>query len=149
MENKNKIVNTKIDKYIRKYCDKVTIAERSVYYNFGKFVIRVSDHIGKNSDGTTSIVVDKNNNYILHDHKYNTILVISYNEVKTIIKAMSIYNSIFSLYPNNELDKVNERLGGIQQNILNTKINELRAKNSEQTKIISALKMNFKKYKVK
>ena len=147
MTMNNKLVNTKLDKYIKKYCDNIVVSENSIYYNFGGHILRVSNHVGKNSDGTVSIIIDKKNNYILHDHKFNTISVITYEDAKTIVKSISIYNSIFSIHSNMEMNDVYKRINGVEQNIVNQKISKLKQEKNELNKTINALKMNFKKYK--
>ena len=50
----------KIDKYLRRFAYKIETSEskQSRYYTIGDLIIRVSDHIGKNSSGNISIIIE-------------------------------------------------------------------------------------------
>lgn len=44
----------KVFRYAKKYSDEVIESQRSRYYHFGNHILRISDHIGKLSDGNVS-----------------------------------------------------------------------------------------------
>lgn len=87
----------KIHKYAEKYCDEVKISTQgnSYYYHFngGKFILRISDHVGRNSDGKVSIIIDKNG-YLFHNHNTGAIYIETYENLKTFIKSISVLSNI-------------------------------------------------------
>lgn len=84
------LLTHKLHKYLKTKCDGYVESKRSIYYRFGQHVLRLSDHIGKNSSGSYSIIVDKRGNYLLHTHSSGSVTHITYEEVKTFIKAIDI-----------------------------------------------------------
>ena len=88
----------KVHRYAKKYCDGKIIDSQnseSKYYHFnsGKFILRISNHIGKNSDGNVSIIIDKNG-YMLHNHPTGAIQIITWDEIKTFIRALATLSGI-------------------------------------------------------
>lgn len=79
----------KIDKYLRRFAYKIETSEtkESRYYTIGDLIVRVSNHIGKNSSGNISIIIDRNN-YILYVPSTNKVSLISYEECKTLIRVL-------------------------------------------------------------
>ena len=140
----------KFQNYLKKYSDDVTESQRSDYYRFGTHIIRVSDHIGKNSDGHFSIIVDKNNNYMIHDHHTNGIIVADYDKIKALIRTMSIRRDLgvsvenqFDTQFNSEMIRT---ISGKIQSDKDLRIKSLKDQVDEMGKTIAGLKMNFKKY---
>lgn len=82
----------KIHKYAERYADEVITSTNgnSHYYHFngGKFILRISDHIGRNSDGKVSIIIDKNG-YMLHNHTTGSVYIETYENLKSLIKSLS------------------------------------------------------------
>ena len=88
----------KLHKYAQKYCDGeivVSTLGNSYYYHFnnGKFVLRISDHIGRNSDGKVSIIIDKNG-YMLHNHSTGSVYIETYENIKAFIKSLSVMSAM-------------------------------------------------------
>lgn len=88
----------RVHRYAKKYCDgKIVDAQtsESKYYHFnsGKFILRISNHIGKNSSGNVSIIIDKNG-YMLHNHSTGAIQIITWEEIKTFIRAIATLSGI-------------------------------------------------------
>lgn len=88
----------RVHRYAKKYCDgKIVEAQtsESKYYHFnsGKFILRISNHIGKNSDGNVSIIIDKNG-YMLHNHSTGSIQIITWEEIKKFIRALATLSGI-------------------------------------------------------
>ena len=88
----------RVHRYAKKYCDgKIVEAQtsESKYYHFnsGKFILRISNHIGKNSDGNVSIIIDKNG-YMLHNHPTGSIQIITWEEIKKFIRALATLSGI-------------------------------------------------------
>lgn len=88
----------RVHRYAKKYCDgKIVDAQtsKSKYYHFnsGKFILRISDHIGKNSSGNVSIIIDKNG-YMLHNHSTGAIQIITWEEIKKFIRALATLSGI-------------------------------------------------------
>lgn len=86
----------KIDKYLRRFAYKIVTSEskQSRYYTIGELIVRGSDHIGKNSDGNISIIIDREN-YILYVPTTNKVSLISYEDCKTLIKGIVLHASLF------------------------------------------------------
>lgn len=80
---------TNVDKYISRFADvKGQSADgRSHYYQVGDKVIRVSDHIGMNSDGCFHIIV-KPNGYLIHHPETGTINICGYRQVQEFIRSL-------------------------------------------------------------
>lgn len=88
----------KLHKYAQKYCDGEIIIStlgNSYYYHFnnGKFILRISDHIGRNSDGKVSIIIDKNG-YMLHNHSTGAVYIETYENIKAFIKSLSVMSAM-------------------------------------------------------
>lgn len=140
---------SKIDKFISRRCDKVIKTKKSNYYKFGDHVLRVSNHIGANSSGSFSIIVDKKDNYMLHSHTSGIITTISYDQVKDFIKGMAIHEDLSiksSQNENNWAIKETEQLSLIEENrALKAEIAELKKANGHLGNIIGGYRMNAKK----
>lgn len=82
----------KVDKYLLKFTDDVAFSKKSnsrYYRVFGK-VLRVSDHIGSNSDGLYHIIV-KPNGYLIHHTNSGTINIVTYEQVKEFIRVFQLF----------------------------------------------------------
>ena len=80
----------KIDKYIRRYTKDYNESINSNYYNLPIGTIRVSNHMAKDSSALFSIIITKNDTYILCIHsnlnkvrlfEKCTILIISFLKI--------------------------------------------------------------------
>lgn len=89
----------KLDKWLKKISCRVIVSQSSEsrYYAIGSTIIRVSGHIANNSDGDFTIIIDRNNNYLLYNPTSKSIHVISYNEVKLFIKSIILCFETFSV----------------------------------------------------
>ena len=99
----------KLHKYAEKYCDGEVIKSaqgNSYYYHFnnGKFILRISDHVGRNSDGKISIIIDKNG-YLLHNHNTGAIYIETYENIKKIIQSLAVFSEV-----NIKMDIINNDL---------------------------------------
>lgn len=88
----------RVHRYAKKYCDgKIVDAQtsESKYYHFnsGKFILRISNHVGRNSSGNVSIIIDKNG-YMLHNHSTGAIQIITWEEIKKFIRALATLSGI-------------------------------------------------------
>lgn len=112
----------KLHKYAQKYCDGeivISTLGNSYYYHFnnGKFILRISDHIGKNSDGKVSIIIDKNG-YMLHNHSTGSVYIETYENIKAFIKSLSVMSAM-----NVKFDTTNKSEIGELKNEIN-KLNQ-------------------------
>lgn len=89
----------KLDKWLKKISCRTVMSQSSEsrYYVIGSTIIRVSGHIANNSDGNFTIIIDRNNNYLLYNSTSKSIHVISYNEVKLFIKSIILCFETFSV----------------------------------------------------
>ena len=149
----------KIDKYLRRFAYKIETSEtkESRYYTIGDLIVRVSNHIGKNSSGNISIIIDRNN-YILYVPSTNKVSLISYEECKTLIRGIVLHASLFlvgdSTYQKS-LVKENEELK-LQISNLKQKINiqerhliPKKKPNDTSIKVIRTILINLEKCKKK
>ena len=86
----------KIDKYLKRFTSNVEYSTRSRYYTLPTGVVRVSDHVGRNSNAVISIIITNKNDYILHKHSSGELSNISYNDLKKLVKSLAEYGSLFS-----------------------------------------------------
>ena len=95
MNGKNKIERY-IERYCRKMITKTVYSQRSTYYHFGNKCIRVSDHVALKSDGHLSIILDCHDeaHFIVHAVITGEISVVTYEELKEIIRCMRLLPSI-------------------------------------------------------
>lgn len=123
----------KLHKYAKKYCDGKIIVSTlgdSYYYHFndGKFILRISNHIGRNSDGKMSIIID-DNGYMLHNHITGNVYIETYENIKELIKSLSIMSKM-----NIKFDMANRvEYGELkhQTHILNQQVDSLKNKNQK------------------
>jgi hypothetical protein len=145
-----KKLDRKLAAYLKKYSDGVMESKRSNYYQFGVHIIRVSDHIGKNSDGHFSIIIDRNNNYMIHDHHTNGITVANYDKIKSLIRTMSIRRdlglSIETAHDMKLTQEVCKTVSGYMHHHLCTQVSVLKAHVAQLQKANHGLRMNFNKY---
>ena len=88
----------KLHKYAKKYCNGDVVVStngNSHYYHFnnGKFILRISDHIGRNSDGKVSIIIDKNG-YLLHNHNTGSVYIETYENIKAFIRSLAVFSEV-------------------------------------------------------
>lgn len=80
----------KLDKYLVSLCKKHNAnyvhTKNSSYYDFNGRVIRVSDHIGKNSSGSIHFIVT-DDNYLLYYNGTQKIRVMDYESVKDFCRS--------------------------------------------------------------
>lgn len=67
----------------------ITENERSHYFLLNKKVIRVSDHIGLNSDGNMNIIVTPTN-YLVWNRTTGDIDVVDYEDIKAFIRHANL-----------------------------------------------------------
>ena len=143
----------KLHKYAQKYCDGeivISTLGNSYYYHFnnGKFVLRISDHIGRNSDGKVSIIIDKNG-YMLHNHSTGAVYIETYENIKAFIKSLSVMSAMNVKFDTtnkseigelkNEVYRLNQLNGSIIQR--NQKLGETNTRlNNENVSFKSKIK---------
>lgn len=122
----------KLHKYAQKYCDGeivISTLGNSYYYHFnnGKFILRISDHIGRNSDGKVSIIIDKNG-YMLHNHSTGAVYIETYENIKAFIKSLSVMSAMNVKFDTTNKSEIGELKNEIyklnQQNESNMKRNQ-------------------------
>jgi cell division protein FtsB len=133
----------KLHKYAQKYCDGEVIVSsngNSYYYHFnkGKFILRISDHIGRNSDGKVSIVIDKNG-YLLHNHNTGAVYIETYEHIKEFIRSLAIFSSVNIKMETASMGDLNNEIHTLKQQMdsltkKNTKLGETNTRlNNENT----------------
>ena len=83
---------TNVDKYISKFAEKSgeSASGKSRYYQMEGGIIRVSDHIGRNSDGCVQIIV-KPNGYILYSPSNGKVSICTYRQIQEFIRSFSLF----------------------------------------------------------
>lgn len=135
----------KLDKYLISLCKKhnhnYVQTKSSSYYDFNGRVIRVSDHIGKNSSGSIHFIIT-DNTYLLYYNGTQKIRVMNYKEVKEFCRSFLFLSPMLSDLCNNttqfEIEKEKEKANSNDAkmiNELNQKVNALKneKKNLENT----------------
>lgn len=123
----------KLHKYAKKYCngDVVVSANGNSYYyhfNNGKFILRVSDHIGRNSDGKVSIIIDKNG-YLLHNHNTGSVYIETYENIKTFIRSLAVFSEVNVKMETSNKSEIGELKN--ETNSLKQKVESLSKKNEK------------------
>ena len=83
----------KLDRYAKRFADEVQYSDRSHYYRFGDWILRVSDHIATTSSFTFSVLtptVHSCGMYILHNKSNNTVIAVEYEEIKHLIHSLRL-----------------------------------------------------------
>ena len=133
----------KLDKYLVSLCKKhnhnYVQTKSSSYYDFNGRVIRVSDHIGKNSSGSIHFIIT-DNTYLLYYNGTQKIRVMNYEEVKEFCRTFVFLSPMLSDLCNNstqfEIEKEKTSTNDAKMiNELNQKVNALKneKKNLENT----------------
>ena len=88
MRSKNKIEKY-LDKLIKKHNGVLVESEKSRYYSVRGRILRVSDHVGINSSGNVSILIDNSDqgHYIIHGHTSGNISVLNYEQTKEFVRS--------------------------------------------------------------
>ena len=123
----------KLHKYAQKYCDGeivISTLGNSYYYHFnnGKFVLRISDHIGRNSDGKVSIIIDKNG-YLLHNHNTGSVYIETYENIKAFIRSLSVFSEVNVKMETSNKSEIGELKN--ETNSLKQKVESLSKKNEK------------------
>ena len=93
----------KLNKYLHKLVSQckgeIIYSQRSTYYHIRGRVIRVSDHIGRTSDGSISIIYDASGSdrYIIHAHGSGMISTVDYENVKKMIKSFALLPAMIGI----------------------------------------------------
>lgn len=87
-----------LDRLIKKHNGLLIESERSRYYSVKGRVLRVSDHVGKTSDGNLSIIFDSSDqgHYIVHGHTSGNISVLNYEQVKEFVRSFIRTSYLFT-----------------------------------------------------
>lgn len=136
----------KVFEYARKKCDSHVVGGtgKSHYYMFGGMKLRISDHIGKNSDGDIHIIVTEDDNYITYNTSSQRLNIVTYEKVKKMINGLSEIG--FMIGDKTTLHNIESKMQknyGEQLNNCNSRISELKQLNEELTKEIEKYKTNM------
>lgn len=126
----------KLDKYLVSLCKKhngnYVHSKNSSYYDFNGRVIRVSDHIGKNSSGSIHFIVT-DNNYLLYYCNTQKIRVMNYKCVKEFCRSFIFLSPMLAdltnpNQPTFEIEKAKNDTNNTKRiNELNAKIEQLKS----------------------
>lgn len=135
----------KVERYITKIAEEygatIEKSPRSRYFKFNDRVLRLSNHIGKNSSGAISIIVpygstQKDDVFILHVHSTGNIQTIDLSQLKEFVRTFALVsdfleplvNSTTVAYvkDNYQKDKENTILGYPLSSFSEAQINQIR-----------------------
>lgn len=87
-----------LDRLIKKHNGLLVESESSRYYSVKGRVLRISDHVGRNSDGNLSIIFDSSDqgHYIVHGHTSGNISVLNYEQVKEFVRSFIRTSYLFT-----------------------------------------------------
>lgn len=114
----------KVDKYLIRFTKIITYSAYSRYYNINGSIIRVSDHIGRHSDGVFHIII-RPNAYLIYHPDSAQIEVVSYKRVLEFIRAITLFSPVgirTSVWDRLKILSTNEE---IVENVLNIDIETL------------------------
>lgn len=136
MREKNKIEKY-LDTLIKKHNGTVSRSDRSSYYFVKGRVLRVSDHVGKNSTGNISIIFDNgdSDNYIIHGHSSGLITILNYKQLKEFVRNFVILNFIY-----NEMNMNNVSISEISKDVTG-----LNNKSQIKKELVTFLQTHFTK----
>ncbi len=84
----------KLDKYLKSLCKKyngnfigLEDGKTSAYYSINGRVIRVSDHIGKNSSGNIHFIITDDGDYLMYYNNTNKVRVVNYKQAKDFCRS--------------------------------------------------------------
>jgi hypothetical protein len=143
----------KLDKYLVSLCKKhngnYVHTKNSSYYDFNGRVIRVSDHIGKNSSGSIHFIVT-DNNYLLYYCNTQKIRVMNYKCVKEFCRSFIFLSPMLAdltnpNQPTFEIEKTKKDTNNTKRiNELNAKIEQLKSEKHKLELAIVSLKKTIK-----
>lgn len=132
MRQKDKIEKY-LDRLIKKHNGTLQESELSRYYSVRGRILRVSDHIGKQSDGCISVIFDSSDqgNYIIHGHSSGNISVLNYEQTKEFVRSFVRTSFLF------------KELSGVVPTTVRAE--EIITSEKEQEILVKSLKENFSK----
>ena len=133
----------KIDKYLKMLCKKhngnlIDTSNSSAYYEINGRVIRVSDHVGKNSSGNIHIIITDDNDYLLFYNGTNKMRVVNYEQVKDFCRSFFLISPMLSELQTNQF-KFEMEASTDGQKMIKDKDNEI-------TKLQNTIKQMQKKH---
>jgi len=119
----------KIEKYLKRFTKNIEESERSRYFYLSGCKVRVSDHFAISSVCYFSILLPTNDckNYVITNHKTAKVSIVNYEELKGIVKSLTIIPDII----------YNAEVQSNQS--INSKIQSLETKNENYKKSIAGL----------
>lgn len=137
----------KIEKYlsrlVKKYNGSMTESEHSRYYKFGTKILRVSDHISKNSKCAFAIILSSapgDQPYIIHCFENRVLSSVNYNQLKEFVRSFIQIGGFCCL--------ANTKSGSLKVNTLTTDTKVLNDKILNQRATIKTLEDRIKKLSV-
>lgn len=118
----------KIEKYLKRFTSNIVESEHSRYFKLNGCTIRVSDHFATTSVCYISIIISINGGYIITNPKTAKVAIVKYDELKGIIKSLSIIPDVVN----------NTEIEGNQA--LNSKIKNLESQVNSYKSVITTLK---------
>ena len=93
----------KVDKYLKRFTNDIEYSARSRYYKLPCGIVRVSDHIGRNSNAMLSIIITDDDEYVLHEHSNGKLKPITYKNLKKLILSFATCGSLFTNQANMQM----------------------------------------------
>ena len=118
----------KIEKYLKRFTSNIIESEHSRYFKLNGCTIRVSDHFATTSVCYISIIISINGGYIITNPKTAKVAIVQYDELKGIIKSLSIIPDVVN----------NTEIEGNQA--LNSKIKNLENQVNSYKSVVTTLK---------
>lgn len=118
----------KIEKYLKRFTSNIVESEHSRYFKLNGCTIRVSDHFATTSVCYISIIISINGGYVITNPKTAKVAIVKYDELKGIIKSLSIIPDVVN----------NTEIEGNQA--LNSKIKNLENQINSYKSVVTALK---------
>ena len=135
----------KLDKYLKSLCKKyngnmigLEDGKTSAYYSINGRVIRVSDHIGKNSSGNIHFIITDDGDYLMYYNNTNKVRVVNYKQAKDFCRSFFLLSPMLVELQSNQFKFESEIVNKIDG--IKTENNGLRSKNAKLQEDVKTLK---------
>lgn len=137
----------KIEKYLKRFTSNIVESDHSRYFKLNGCTIRVSDHFATTSVCYISIIISINGGYVITNPKTAKVAIVKYDELKGIIKSLSIIPDVVN---NTEIEgnqAINSKIKSLENQINSYKsvVTALKEKDNK----FDSLSKNYNKLKIK
>lgn len=135
----------KLDKYLKSLCKKhngsMIGGKTSAYYSINGRVIRVSDHIGKNSSGNIHFIITDDGDYLMYYSNTNKVRVVNYNQAKDFCRSFFLLSPMLVELQSNQFKFEYDAV--VNYNAMKGEIGSLKDRLSKKTEEVKTQKQQI------